>query len=136
MKNVGVKKLSIAIGVMLIVAASAIVTFGQKPTRITFKRGATSTVVTGTLNGYKGERTYVIRVRKGQVLSTGNVGRHHITVLVEAPKGVDWEQDMDMSCHSVVEVDPTAAGDYKITVTECLKADPFRGRFKLKITVK
>lgn len=123
----------------LFVAAALIAVFiiaAGAQTRINFKRGATSAVVTGTLNSYKTQRTYIIRVRKGQILSTENVGSHHITVSVEAPKGVDWEQDMDMSCHSTAEVDPTAAGDYKITVTECMKADPFRGRFRLKITVK
>jgi hypothetical protein len=136
MKNVRLKKLFIMVGLLLMLAASVVVTFGQKATRITFKRGATTTVVTGSLRSYESEKRFVIRVRKGQVLRTDNVGRHNITVDVEVPRGVNWEQDMDMSCHSTAEVNPTAAGDYKITVYECKKADPFRGTFKLRVTVK
>jgi hypothetical protein len=104
--------------------------------RIHFKRGATSAIVTGRLNGAKDQRAYVIRVRKGQVLSTGNVGDHHITVAIEPPRGTEFEDDLAADCHDKHEVNPTTAGDYKIYVTECLKADPFKGKFKLMVTVE
>ncbi len=123
---------------LLIVAAVTIVfstiVFGQN-TRITFKRGATSKIVTGTLNSYKSQRTFVIKVKKGQTLTTENVGKNHITIGIDAPKGSTYEQDMAADCHDRNEVNPTAAGDYKITVTECKKADAWKGSFKFKVAV-
>jgi hypothetical protein len=112
------------------VAASA-----QRPVRITFTKGQTTKVITGTLNGYKSVRNYVIRVRKGQVLTTRSV-KNYITIGVEAPRGSNYEQDMAADCHDRNEVNPTAAGDYQVSVTECQKADRWRGTFKFKITVK
>jgi hypothetical protein len=110
------------------VAASAQVT------RIHFARGATSKVVTGTLRGYKSHRTYVIHVKKGQTLTTESV-KNFISIGVEAPPGSTYEQDMAADCHDKNEVSPTAKGDYKIIVTECLKADAWRGTFKFRVTV-
>ncbi len=110
------------------------VALGQK-TRIKFAPGKTSAVVTGTLNGYKSKRIYVIHVRAGQKMTTENVGSHYITLAIEGPPGSNYEQDMAADCHSTNEIDPTAAGDYTITVTECLKADRWKGTFKLKVAV-
>ena len=120
----------IAAGMILSSAATA------QATRIHFKRGATSAVITGKLKGAKDRRVYVIRVRAGQVLKTANVGSHYITVEIKPPKGTEFEDDLAADCHDKHEVNPTAAGDYRIYVTECLKADPFRGRFKLRIFVR
>lgn len=114
---------------LLTTAASA-----QHATRITFAHGATSKVVTGTLNGYRSHHTYVIRVRRGQTLSTEAV-KNYITIGVEAPPGSKYEQDMAADCHDKNEVSPTARGDYKITVTECRKADRWKGTFKFRVTV-
>ena len=111
-------------------------TSAQGVTRIHFARGATSAVVTGTLNGFKSHRTFVIRVRKGQTLTTADAGKHYITVSVAAPPGSTYEQDMAADCHDKNEVTPTAAGDYKITVTECMKADRWRGTFRLRVEVR
>ena len=111
------------------VAASAQIT------RIHFAHGQTSKVITGTLKGYKSHRTYVIFVKKGQTLSTEQV-KNQITIGVEAPPGSTYEQDMAADCHDRNDVNPTAKGDYKITVTECLKADAWRGTFKFRVTVK
>src|ERR1035437_5603906 len=115
------------------VAACSTAAFSQ--TRIHFNRGATTTVVTGTLNGYNSHRTYIIRVRNGQTLTTKSVGTNYITVGIEAPPGSTYEQDMAADCHDRNEVNPTAAGDYKITVTECRKADRWRGAFRMRVTV-
>ena len=112
------------------VAASAQVT------RIHFAHGQTSKVVTGSLNGYKSHRTFVIRVLDGQTMTTKNVGSHYITIGIEAPPGSTYEQDMAADCHDRNDVDPTAKGDYKITVTECMKADAWHGTFKFRVTVK
>ena len=126
-----ITKFLIAIAISIVFSTVA---FGQK-TRITFSHGATSKVVTGTLNGYKSQRTFVIRVKKGQTLTTENAGKNHITISIDAPKGSTYEQDMAADCHDRNDVNPTAAGDYVITVTECLKADAFKGTFKFKVTV-
>lgn len=121
-----------AIGVFSICSASV---SAQTVTRIQFARGARSAVVTGTLRSYKSQKRFVIRVRRGQTLTTENAGENHITVDVEAPKGSHYEQDMAADCHDRNEVSPTAAGDYRITVTECMKADAFRGTFRLRVRV-
>lgn len=123
---------SIAASFLCILAASA---SAQRPTRITFARGTTTKVVTGTLNGYGSHREYVIRVKKGQTLTTEAV-RNFITIGVEAPPGSSYEQDMAADCHDKNEVSPTARGDYRITVTECRKADRWRGTFKFRVTVR
>jgi len=110
--------------------------FAQAPTRINFARGTHQKIVTGTLSGYKSSRTYLIRVGKGQTLTTESTGSNYITIMIKAPKGSTYEPDMAADCHDKNEVDPTAAGDYKITVTECLKSDPWKGTFKFKVVAR
>lgn len=108
----------------------------QPATRINFRRGARSAVVSGTLNSYRGKRNYVIRVRRGQTLSTGQVGdRHDITIYIQGPNGEDVG-DSDASCNNRREITPTVAGDYRIQVVECQKADAWRGTFRFKVTVR
>lgn len=108
-------------------------------TRINFKRGATSAVVTGYLNGYRDKKVFLIRVRRGQTLRTAqaknDLSSHYITVFVKAPNGEDVG-DSDASCNNRREIEPTRAGDYKITVVECQKADRWRGNFRLRVSVK
>ena len=106
-------------------------------TRIRFARGATRTDVSGTLNGFRSKRTYVIRVRPGQTLRTQQVGgsRRPITISVKDPGGNDVS-DADASCNNRKEISPTEAGDYTIEVVECQKADPWRGRFTFRVTVR
>ncbi len=122
--------------VLAIFAAFAITANGQCSQRITFKKGTKKAVVTGSLTGYKGHKTFVIRVKAGQTLTTENAGGPAITVSIEAPPGSTYEQDMAADCHDRNEVTPTAAGDYKIMVTECRKAQRWRGKFKLRVTVR
>jgi hypothetical protein len=108
----------------------------QRATRITFRHGGTSTIVSGTLNGYGGKRNFVIRVRRGQTLRTEQVGdRHDITIFVQGPNGEDVD-DSDASCNNRREVTPTKAGDYQIQVVECQKADAWRGTFRFRVTVR
>ena len=121
--------------ILAITAFFATAAFSQT-TRINFKKGATSAIVTGTMKGYKSVRNYVIRVREGQTLNTEDIGINHITLGIEGPPGSGYEQDMAADCHAFNEISPTSKGDYKITVTECQKADLWKGSFKLKITVK
>lgn len=106
--------------------------------RIKFAKGASSATVTGKLGGFDDAKHYVIAVGKGQTmtiepLNTNSSG--HVSVYVTDPAGEN-ANDMDLSCHSRATVKPTLAGDYEIQVVECQKADPWKGSFKLKVTVK
>jgi hypothetical protein len=125
----------ISIGAILLLFSSA--SSAQTVTRIKFVRGAVRANVSGTLNGPRGKRVYVIRVREGQTLKTEQVGDspRRITIFVKDPSGNDVG-DSDASCNSRREISPTEAGDYRIEVVECLKADPWRGRFTFRVTVR
>jgi len=115
---------------------SAPIAFGQKATSINFPRGTHETVVTGKLNGYASSKTYVIRVGKNQTITTEDVGKNPISLTIIGPKGSNYEQEMAADCHSRNEITPTVAGTYRITVTQCTKADEWKGTFKFKITAK
>ena len=122
--------------VAVIVLMMATFAFSQQ--KITFKRGARATVVTGNLNGYRGKKVFVIRVRRGQTLSTEQVkndaSNRYITVSIKAPNGATVG-DSDASCNNRKEISPTRAGDYRIEVYECQKSDAWRGSFRLKVRV-
>jgi hypothetical protein len=122
----------IAISLCLIVLSLSIF---AKPAykRIYFKNGATKLVVTGKLNGYKGEVNYVIRLRAGQTLKISS--NKSITLGVADKSGEDVV-DRAANCNGSANISPTVAGDYKISVVECMKADPWKGTFKLFISVK
>ncbi|HMT07527.1 MAG TPA: hypothetical protein PKA82_05945 [Pyrinomonadaceae bacterium] len=124
--------LSVFIGIFVFASTEA---NAQKPTRITFAKGATEKVVSGSMTGFGSKRVYVIKVKSGQTLTTENSGDNYITISIKAPKGSTYEPDLAANCHDQHEVAPTAAGDYIITVTECQKADPWRGSFKFKVKV-
>lgn len=110
--------------------------YGQKSQRITFKRGAKSAVVSGSLSSFKGQKVYVIRVRAGQILRTEPIGSHPpITIAVLDPNG-EIAADSDASCNNRKQTESTVAGDYKLIVTECRKADPWRGSFRFKVWVE
>lgn len=104
---------------------------------IKFARGAFSTIVTGKLANFDSEQNYTIEVGKGQSMtikqvdSTGNP----VSIYLTDPKGGD-ANDLDLSCHSNATVSPTKAGIYAIKVVECKKADPWKGSYSLKVTVK
>ena len=129
------RNIVVSLFAVLVFGMFASAAFGQTPTRIKFKPGARSVIVKGSLSGYKSSRTYIVRVRAGQKLTTENAGDNNITIGVDAPPGSTYEQDMAADCHDRNEVEPTAAGDYKIRVVECRKADPFKGTFKFKLYV-
>jgi hypothetical protein len=106
-------------------------------TRIRFARNAVRANVSGTLNSYRTRRVYLIRVREGQTLRTEQIGGRSrpITIMVTGPNGEDVG-DSDASCNNRKEVSPTTAGDYRIEVVECQKADAWRGRFTFRVTVR
>jgi len=124
-----------------VIAVFAFFIFGlavdaQTPTRVNFERGMDRTVLTGTLRGYADTKSFILRVRKGQKLTTENIGKNYITIEIDPPKGATYEPDLAADCHDHHEVSPTAPGDYVLRVVECRKADRWRGTFKLRVTVK
>ncbi len=118
--------------ILMILSISAT---AQSTKWIKFKRGAVNGVATGFLSGFKSKQIFLLKVRAGQTLSTEQVGSNPITVEIESPDGSSYESDMDLSCHNRHQISPTIAGDYRITVTECRKADPWKGRFRLRVRV-
>ncbi|MFX5302173.1 hypothetical protein ABTD13_18150, partial [Acinetobacter baumannii] len=58
-----------------------------------------------------------------------------ISISLKDPDGRD-AGDSDASCNARKEVTPTVAGDYRIEVIECRKAEPWRGRFTIRVTVR
>ncbi|MCD9188994.1 MAG: hypothetical protein LUM44_21430 [Pyrinomonadaceae bacterium] len=126
------KKLIASILVLIVLGVQSAV-FAKPAKRIYFKKGATKAVVTGTMNGYKSKDTYVLRVREGQTLKVDS--NRSVTLAVVDPSGEDV-MDRDLSCNGRAEISPTVAGDYKIIVVECMKADPWRGSYKLNVSVK
>jgi len=129
------KKLIFITFVFAVITAFSVAAYGQSAQRVSFKKGGTSAVVTGTLTGYKSKKVFVIKVREGQTITTKQTGGNPISVWIKDPSGED-AGDMDMSCHSEREITPTVAGDYKLEVVECQKADRWKGTFKLRITVR
>lgn len=125
------KKIIASFLVLTIFAVSAV--WAKPVKRIYFKKGATKAVVTGTMNGYKSKDTFVLRVREGQTLKVDS--NRSVTLAVVDPSGEDV-MDRDLSCNGRAEISPTVAGDYKIIVVECMKADPWRGSYKLNVSVK
>jgi len=109
----------------------------QQTTRIKFRRGAIHADVSGTLNSFRSKRVFVIKVRDGQMLRTEQLGSasRRITIFVKDATGNEVG-DADASCNDRKEVSPTVAGDYTIEVVECQKADPWRGRFTFRVTVR
>ena len=130
------KKLILLSIVALVLTAAAGTVSAQRATRVNFRRGAHSAVVTGYLSSYKQSKTFVIRVRAGQTMKIEGIGDHAVSTFLEGPPESNYEQDMAADCHSVADVDRTDAGDYKLTVQECTKADRWRGTFKVRITVR
>ena len=110
----------------------------QKATRIEFYKDSTGATVSSNLRNYKDRKVYVIKIRAGQTLKTEQIkgdSTRYITVSIKNPSG-KVVGDSDASCNNRKEITPTVAGDYTITIYECQKADAWRGRFRLKVTVK
>ncbi|MGI8468284.1 MAG: hypothetical protein ACR2N3_07515 [Pyrinomonadaceae bacterium] len=107
--------------------------------RIVFEKGATSTIAQGSLKNYDDSKTFTIETRAGQTLRTEQIksekSLEYITVSITDPSG-NSVGDSDASCNNRKEIAPTVAGDYKIKVFECRKADAWRGDFQLKIWVR
>jgi transglutaminase/protease-like cytokinesis protein 3 len=114
--------------------------FGQKAVRVKFAKGATTAIATGNLQSYKSKAVvFVIRVKMGQTLSVEQLipdnSNHYVTFGITNPSGEDVT-DAEANCNNNKTIENTAAGDYRIEVTECTKADAWSGSFKIKFTVK
>ncbi len=115
-------------------------TFGQKAVRVKFAKGATKAVANGSLTGYESKAVvFVIRVKAGQTLTVEQLlprnSTKYITLGITNPSGEDVT-DAEANCNNNKTIENTAAGDYRIEVTECSKADAWSGSFKIKFTVK
>jgi len=129
------KRLFFAAFVFVLVSAFSAAAYGQPARRITFKRGGTTAVVTGTLRGYRSRRVFLIKVREGQTINARQTAGKPISVWIKDPMG-EMVGDMDLSCHNDREITPTVAGDYRLEVVECEKADRWYGKFRLSVTVR
>ena len=103
--------------------------------RIQFARNAVSATVTGSLQNYQSKRVYLLRMNAWQKLDIRQVpsAGHPVTISVTDPRGRnidDWAAD----CHSYHESMTRLAGDYRITVTACKRADPWKGKFIINVT--
>lgn len=113
---------------------------GQKTTRIKFAIGATDAVATGRLSGYKSKSVvFVVRVKAGQMLRVEQSilfkSTHYITFRITNPSGKN-AIDSEANCNNRKKIENTSAGDYRIEVAECAKANEWRGSFKIKFSVR
>lgn len=123
-----------------VLLAFPVSSYGQKTTRIKFARGATKAVAAGRLNGYRSKSVvFVVRVRARQTLRVEQLilskSTHYITFSITDPSGKD-ATDSEANCNNRKKIENTSAGDYRIEVAECAKADEWRGSFKIKFTVR
>jgi hypothetical protein len=126
------KSIQILIATLILFVLS-MAALAQNPTRIKFRKGGTQKTVTGYLSSYRSKKVFVIRVRRGQTLKVSS--NRYVTLTVLNPSGEDV-MDRDASCNGRADISPTEAGDYRIEVVECQKADAWRGNFRLKVSVK
>lgn len=124
--------------VCLVLIASQSVLAAEKTQRVRFKQGETKRRVTGRLNGWNDRAVFVIRVRAGQTMrlsAEGKCDACYAYINVDSPRNANDNFDRDM-CGCMAEVTNTAAGDYRITISENRKGDVWKGEFTLDIEVK
>lgn len=132
-KNVEEKIMKkIFVGILMLTFLSATV-FARPVKRIKFAKGATEIVVAGQLRDFKDSQVYLINLRAGQTFTIEDVGDNPVTISVFEPGGKNVD-DYDASCHGNFSLPKTKKGDYRIIVTECKKADPWKGVFKIKVS--
>lgn len=124
------KKLFVVTLMLIVLSANV---FARPVKRIKFAKGATKTIVSGQLNNFKDSQVFVINLRAGQTFSIEDIGDNRVTISVSDPSGKNVD-DYDASCHGNFQMPKTIKGDYRIKVTECMKADPWKGAFKIKVS--
>ncbi|HEX8650671.1 MAG TPA: hypothetical protein VF708_07505 [Pyrinomonadaceae bacterium] len=125
-------RLALVVLACVLIATQTGVDAKQPVRRIKFKPGTTSARVMGKLSGMNDKAVFLIRVNAGQHLVAEVQSKHSARVSLVSPSGQSGDQDMQ-GTHT--GVDSTEAGDYRITVTENPKADPWKGTFYLNVTV-
>jgi hypothetical protein len=125
-------RLGVIVVAFVLVATQMGASAKQPVRRIKFKPGTTSQRVMGKLSGMNDQAVFLIRVNPGQRLAAEVQSKHHARVSMVSPSGQSGDQDMQ-GTHT--GVDSTEAGDYRITVEENPKADPWKGTFYLNVTV-
>jgi len=106
---------------------------GHPIKRLNFPTGATEATFTWTMNGFDDKQVVLIDMRAGQELRIEDIGDNPVTLSVCDPDGENVD-DYDLSCHGRFKLEKTKKGDYTVFVTECKKADPWKGEYKLKVT--
>ena len=85
--------------------------------------------MSGRWGSLRSRRSYVIRVRKDQVLRVrASAGT---SVAIADANGHDVTGGSDASCNSVKAVARTSAGDYFVGLSPCPKYDPFIKPFRV-----
>ncbi len=133
-------KLQFLILFAFVLLALPVSSYGQKTTHIKFAGDATKAVATGRLNGYRSKSVvFVVRVKARQTLRVEQLilskSTHYITFSITDPSGRD-ATDSEANCNNRKKIENTSPGDYRIKVTECSKADEWRGSFKIKFIVR
>lgn len=123
-----------ALSFLLILIVFSSAAFARPVKRINFAKGATKIVVTGRLNGFKDSQVYLINLRGDQDFTVEGIGDNRVSISVIGPGGEDVN-DYAADCHSNFNLPKTKKGNYKIVVTECMKADSWKGLFKIKVSV-
>lgn len=129
----------LAISVFVFWGATAV--RGQKATRIVLYKDSTAATVSSNLKSFNDKKVFVIKARKGQTLKIEQIiepataAARLVAVSIKSSSGKTFEGAND-SCDNRREIAPTEEGDYTITVVQCRKTDAWRGRFRLKISVK
>jgi hypothetical protein len=105
-------------------------------TEETRRAKATKPTLTGTLKGFQSQQVHVISVAAGKTLSVKQIGaKNEVTLSISNPSGTNVS-DLDASCNNHLSVSPTVAGNYKVTVVECRKANSWNGSYTLNVSVK
>jgi hypothetical protein len=121
------------LSLLLILIVFSTTVFARPVKRIKLPKGKTEITVTGKLNGFKDSQTYLINLRDDQTFTVESVGDNRITIFVYDSSGENLN-DLAADCHDNFSLPKTKKGDYKIVVTECKKADPWKGTFKFKVS--
>lgn len=123
---------------VVVLSFASISVFGQNPVRVRFTKGANSAFVMATLKNYDSKTVLVVGVKKGQTLHIEQIenetNRRYVTLIITDPNG-EAVTDREANCNNNKTIENTLAGDYKIEVIECPKAEAWSGKYKLKFTV-
>ena len=118
----------LGLGAMLL--APALVS--AKDARISFRKGAVQAEVVGTLPGLGVQRCYLANARAGQHMRIEIVGDGATRGTLRFPSGQGDGQPGGLIYDDVL----SETGDYRICVEESQMADPWAGKFVLKLYIK